>query len=122
MFIDLVHDIPGRVRFAIPALKGSAGRGRALGAYAEAITGVAAARVSLLTGSLIIEYDGAAQTRERIFAALHAASFRLRPRASMPGSAKPSSPLDAMVTGAFAKILVRMIAEEALHAAVLAII
>jgi hypothetical protein len=40
MFIDLVHDIPGRIRFAIPALKGSAPRGQALGAYVEAITGV----------------------------------------------------------------------------------
>jgi hypothetical protein len=85
----VVHDIPGRIRFAIPALKGSAARGRALGAYAEAITGVAAARVNPLTGSLIIEYNGAAQTRERIFAALHAASLRLRPRAPSAGPLSP---------------------------------
>jgi hypothetical protein len=122
MLIDLVQDISGRIRFAIPALKGSAARGRALGAYVDGITGVAAARVDPLTGSLIIEYDGAAPTRERIFAALHAAGFRLRRRTPTPGFAKPSSPLDAMVIGAFAKILVRMIAEEALHAAVLSII
>jgi len=59
MLIDVVHDILGCIRFAIPALKGSAARRRALGAYAEAITGVVAARVSPLTGSLIVEYDGA---------------------------------------------------------------
>ena len=122
MLIDVVHDILGCIRFAIPALKGSAARRRALGAYVEAITGVASARVNPLTGSLIIEYDGAAQTRGRIFAALHAASFRLRPRASRHGSAKSSSSWDSMMSAVFSKTLVRMIAEETLHAAVLAII
>jgi hypothetical protein len=122
MFIDVAHDIPGRIRFAIPALKGCAARGRALGGYVEAITGVAAARVNPLTGSLIVDYDGAARTRERIFATLHAAGFRLHPRVSMHGSAKSSSSWDATMTGVFSKTLVRMIAEEALHFAVLAII
>jgi hypothetical protein len=78
--------------------------------------------VSPLTGSLIVEYDGAAQTRERIFAALHAAGFRVRPRASMHGSAKSSSSWDLMMSSVFSKAIVRMIAEEALSAAVLAII
>jgi hypothetical protein len=120
--IDLVHDIPGRIRFAIPALKSSAARGQALRAYVEAITGVAAARVSPLTGSLIIEYDGAARTRGWIFEALHQVGYDVRIREPLSGSAKRSSPLDAMVTGAFAKAFVRMIVEEALSAAVVAII
>jgi len=118
---DLVHDIPGRIRFAIPALKGSAARGQALGAYVEAVTGVAAARVNPLTGSLIIEYDGAARTRRRIFEALHQVGYGVRIREPLRGSAKRSSPLDAMVTGA-AKVLGRMIVEEALSAAIVAII
>jgi hypothetical protein len=121
MLIDLVHDIPGRIRFAIPALKGSAAHGQTLGAYAEAITGVAAARVNPLTGSFLVEYDGAAQTRERIFAALHTAGFRLRSRASRHGS-RSSSSWDSMMSGVFSKALVHMIAEEALHAAILAVI
>ena len=32
MLIDLVHNIPGRIRFAIPALKGSAAQEQAFGA------------------------------------------------------------------------------------------
>ena len=121
-FIDLAHDVPGRIRFAIPALKGSPAKAQAFGPHIGAVHGVTAARVSPVTGSLIVEYDGAAQTRERIFAALFAAGFRLRPRASTHGSAKSSSSWASTMTGAFSKTLVRMIAEEALHVAVLAII
>jgi len=121
-FIDVAHDVPGRIRFAIPALKGSPAKAQAVGPYINAVHGVSGARVTPLTGSLIVEYDGAAQTRERIIASLHEAGFRLRPRASMHGSIQSASSRDSMLTGAFSKTLVRMIAEEALHVAVLAII
>jgi len=121
-FIDLAHDVPGRIRFVIPALKGSPAKAQAVGPYIGAVHGVTAARVSPITGSLIVEYDGAAQTREYIFAALDEAGYRLRPPVSSRGPAKSSSSWDSMMSGTFAKTVARMIAEEALHAAVLAII
>ena len=121
-FIDVAHDVPGRIRFAIPALKGSPAKAQAVGPHIGAVRGVRAARVSPVTGSLIVEYDGAAQARERIFAAVHEAGYRLRPRASSRESTKSSSSWHSMVSGTFAKTVARMIAEEALHAAVLAII
>ncbi|MBV9627744.1 MAG: hypothetical protein JO230_06580 [Xanthobacteraceae bacterium] len=121
-FIEVAHDVAGRIRFAIPAIKGSPAQAQALGSYVAAIRGVTATRTSSVTGSLIVEYAGAAQAREGIFAALHQAGYRLRPRAPSRGPAKPSSSWDSTVTGTFARTVARMVAEEALRTAVLAII
>ena len=43
-FIDVAHDVPGRIRFAIPALKGSPAQAQAVGPYIAAVHGVTAAR------------------------------------------------------------------------------
>ncbi|MBV8095104.1 MAG: hypothetical protein JO110_18115 [Acetobacteraceae bacterium] len=62
----LVHDIPGRLRFIAPCLKGNRQQLAALGKRVRVLNNVTAASVNPITGSLIIHYDSDAAVRARI--------------------------------------------------------
>jgi Heavy metal associated domain 2 len=52
-----IHHVPGRLRLQTPRLKGNRRAAEAALGEAIAITGVLEARVSAVTGSLLITYD-----------------------------------------------------------------
>ena len=62
MFL-LVHEVPGRLRFAAPALKRKAAAGAAVCAGLRELQGVSSASANPYTGSVIVHYDGAPATR-----------------------------------------------------------
>jgi hypothetical protein len=62
MFL-LVHEVPGRLRFAASALKRNAAAGAAVCVGLRELPGVTYARANPYTGSVIVHYDGAPATR-----------------------------------------------------------
>lgn len=114
--IHPIHDIPGRLRFILPALRRDRRRAAAVRARMRAIEGVTSASANPLTGSLVVHYAGAAATRENIVASL--AEFD-------PGivPAEPASAVRARaVADMLAEAVVGRIIERALRAAVAAVI
>ncbi|HET8626777.1 MAG TPA: hypothetical protein VFL91_05130 [Thermomicrobiales bacterium] len=57
--VAILSDLPGRVRLAVPGLRGDPARAAAALAAVGAEPGVLAARASALTGTLLIRYDPA---------------------------------------------------------------
>jgi len=68
--ITLVHAVPGRCRFRLPALTGRVDAGAKLAARLRDIAGITRADVSAITGSVLIEYDAARLTPDLLAAAL----------------------------------------------------
>lgn len=60
------HELPNRLRFSLPCLRRDNPRATVLRARLAALPGVAAAKVSALTGSVLVAYDGHAATREQV--------------------------------------------------------
>jgi len=52
-----IHDLPGRLRIKVRAIKGREQDGALARAQIEALDGVFSARVSPVTGSILIHYD-----------------------------------------------------------------
>ena len=65
-----IHHIPGRVRVWIPALKPNAKAARELQLTMQELPGVASVEVNLLTGSLLVHYDGGSATAKLVFGLL----------------------------------------------------
>ena len=55
--LNLVHHIPGRLRFRSAALKGDASAGELARARFSRIEGVTSVAANPITGSLLVEYD-----------------------------------------------------------------
>lgn len=57
----IIHQIPGRMRLRIPAMRGNAGYFSALSDKLENIEGVAKVKVNPTSTSVVVEYAGEAQ-------------------------------------------------------------
>jgi|HubBroStandDraft_6_1064221.scaffolds.fasta_scaffold163678_2 hypothetical protein len=68
--INLVHHIPGRLRFRSAALKGAPRAGEIARARLNRIKGVTSVAANPITGSLLVEYDLATLTPTRVIDAL----------------------------------------------------
>jgi hypothetical protein len=64
--VRLEHELPRRIRFSVPQLRGDRHGAAAFTARVRTIDGVAEADLIPLTGSLIVRHDGQPGTRERI--------------------------------------------------------
>lgn len=64
--LRVVHELNGRIRLRCPALANPAFDGMHFQAGLENIAGVESVRVNARAASVVIHYDGAARTRERI--------------------------------------------------------
>ena len=62
----LVHDIPGRLRFVLPHLRGSGGAAETMRDQVRPLPGVSGVCASALTGSLLVTYDAQPETRARV--------------------------------------------------------
>ena len=68
--INLVHHIPGRLRFRSAALKGAPRAGEIAPARLSRIKGVTSVAANPITGSLLVEYDPATLAPTRVIDAL----------------------------------------------------
>lgn len=66
----LVHDIPGRLRVVVPALKGDRARAEAVCAELRRVAAARAIEVNPLTGSILIEHAADAEGRASALRAL----------------------------------------------------
>jgi heavy-metal-associated domain-containing protein len=80
MMNALIHDLPNRMRFKVPGLKGNPVRARMVQQEVLSLSGVTAVRANPLTGSLLVEHRGAAATRDAVMARLAAVDRRSRTR------------------------------------------
>jgi hypothetical protein len=126
--IQLVHELPTRLRFTVPQLRGDRRGGAAFCARVRALGGVIDADLIPLTGSLIVRHDGLPETRDRIFRNLESfAPVALPPEpaepppASVPPATAPAR-LDQRIADAVADALAERLAERLVRMAVAALI
>lgn len=70
--MQLVHDVPGRLRFRVASLKGDHRRAATLRHQVRALGGVTMASFNTVTGSLVIHYKTAQGAKESIIDGLNA--------------------------------------------------
>jgi len=58
------HHIPGRVRLRMPEFKANAKGAQEFQAAMQQIPGVASVEINLLTGSVLVHYDGSSKTAQ----------------------------------------------------------
>ncbi len=124
--VRLMHELPGRLRFSVPHLKGDRRRAAAFSARARSLGGVTAADLIPLTGSLVVRHDGLPGTRERILRNLEELgraemARRAQPRSSAGAAAAPAG-LDDRIAGAIADALAERLTERLVRMAVAALI
>jgi hypothetical protein len=122
--VFLAHDIPGRLRFVAPALKGDDRRAAALCVHLRRLPAVQALQFNVLTGSVLVAYDGLAQGREAILRALDCAGYVLMrqfsklpiaPEAPRPGNLRRA-------TGVAIRAAIHCMLDLALESAIIAIV
>jgi hypothetical protein len=116
--VFLAHEVPGRIRFRIPSLKRDCDSGRRLAEHVGAVSGVTAAQVNMLTGSLIVQFDGTARTREEVFAALAEHGYRISEQPSPQSPTKASPPWGSLLADALASAFVDILLRDALYGAI----
>jgi hypothetical protein len=124
--IRLVHELPGRLRFSVPQLRGDRSGAAAFGAQVRALGGVVEADLIPLTGSLIVRHDGLPETRERILRNLEAFGQAAIPqRTEAPPATAAAAPpvrLDDRIAGVIADALAERLTERLVRMAVAALI
>jgi hypothetical protein len=79
-----VHHVPGRLRVQIPALKKNVSKARQLELYLNGMHGVLKSEVSIVTGSIVIKYDGGLVSSTTILNSLHDEGFIRNVHANHP--------------------------------------
>jgi hypothetical protein len=82
--VEMVHQVPGRLRIRILGTKGNPGEAARVKARIESMRGVCAATVNAVTGSVVIHYDPRTTRVEAIAAGLQLDAVSA---AAMPGLA-----------------------------------
>jgi copper chaperone CopZ len=85
--IQFIHQIPGRLRVRIPGLKASGSVAGKVQIALSRISGVNAADINLLTGSVVILYDDQAATLDAIIGVLGVWAFHTRQSEGLGGKA-----------------------------------
>jgi hypothetical protein len=120
----LVHDIPGRLRVVVPALKGDDRRAAALCADLHRLQTVQALQFTALTGSVLVAYDGRVGGRDAILRVLDDAGYTLvrqvPPLPAVPGA--PRSHDLGSTTGAAIKAIIHCVLDLALESAIVAVV
>jgi hypothetical protein len=114
--IQPVHELPRRLRFSVPHLRGDRRRAVALRARLRLLDGVTAVDPNPVTGSLIVHHDGGPETRERILRNLAeftraAAPRRVEPLPRPATAVAPARP-DDRIAEAIADALAQRLAEH----------
>lgn len=65
-----MHNIPGRLRVRIPAIKGSPNKARATQALLMDLEGIESIRANMVTGSIVVKYDPGRFLSQRILSIL----------------------------------------------------
>jgi copper chaperone CopZ len=111
----LAHELPGRLRFSLPGLRGDAERAAALRDALAGLAGVQAVNANALTGSVLVRHDGDAATRDRIVGAIRLAGYRLMSDSAARGTTvragtRPAAAFaEPLIQAAVEKLLERML-------------
>jgi hypothetical protein len=117
----LVHDIPGRLRVVVPALRGDDHRAAALRADLQRLPAVRALQFNALTGSVLTAYDGLVRSRDAILRVLNDAGYEVvRPAPAAAGTPRPRGLQGA--TGSAIKAIIRCMLDLALESAIVAVL
>ena len=65
-----MHNIPGRLRVRIPAIRGSSEKARAAQALLMDLEGIESIRANMVTGSIVVKYDPGRFLSQRILSIL----------------------------------------------------
>jgi len=124
--IQLEHELPRRLRFSVPQLRGDRRAAAAFSARVRALGGVVEADLIPLTGSLIVRHDGMPETRERILRNLEEFARVAIPRRTEPPppATRAAMPvgLDHRIAEMVADALAERFAERLVRLAVAALI
>ena len=107
----ILHELPGRLRAREPAIKGHPARAAALAADLRKLSGVFRASANPVTGSVVVEHDGA---RAAILGAL---GIGPESASAVPSASPTFGPLEALAASVAERLL-----ERALRAAVTALV
>ena len=99
----LLHEVPGRLRVRDPAIAGDASRAASRAALVQALPGIRRVKANPLTGSLVVEHDGAPERRDAILAALGLATH------ASPILAPPSRRIEALFDAIVDRLLERIL-------------
>jgi hypothetical protein len=119
----LVHNLPGRLRFVLPDLKGGGPSADALRALLEPQTALRDVTFRAAAGSLVVIYDVLPGARDNVLDVLRAADVSIAARASCQASTSPrrvgpGKPL----ADTPAKAALHFVVEHALQGAIAAIV
>src|SRR5690348_16439576 len=107
--IVLVHEVPGRVRFRAPPIKGNRRSATRLRSQVRALPGVTRASVNPVTGGLIVHHSGDG-ARESIFRGL--AEVAQQPIITISARASVVAPVPARTQPDLADMVAGMLAEQ----------
>ena len=94
--MSIAHELPGRIRLKGPVLSAPALDRPFFEAYILAIEGVEESRINPKASSIVIEYDGNSDTRDRILS-----SLAVPPQETLSGRRFPDTGVDADASGIF---------------------
>jgi hypothetical protein len=121
--VQLVHELPRRIRFVVSSLKGDRFGAATFSARFQVLGGVTAATLNPLTGSLIVHYDGSAETRDRILRNFEEfGSESVEPPVAMQRLAKAPARLDEAIADLVVNALAECLTERMVRMAVAALI
>ena len=117
----LVHDVPGRMRFVVAALKGDHARAAALRERLLATRLVRTADFNPITGSVVVTHDRLVEARDAVFQALDELGYSVTLSTPFSDAGRPRQ-RDFRPAAFVAKAALHFILDHALESAVLAIL
>ena len=121
--VVLVHDLPGRLRFVLPALKGGGPAADALCARLRQQHAVRDVTIRAVTGSLLVIYEALPGARDGVLHALHTAGVGIAPQAACRASASPNQgDAGGRLAGTLMKAAFHFMIDHALQGAIAAIV
>lgn len=121
--IFLVHEVPGRIRFVASCARHDRRAAASLRRLVRSIAGVKSVTLNRITGSLIVHYTAADDTRGRVLTALMV-DDRGMVQTNAPGRKSPRAwrPEADRLADLVAKVLARELVERAVRMAITALI
>jgi hypothetical protein len=117
----LVHEMPRRMRFVVPALKGDHARAAALCERLLAARLVQTADFNPITGSVVVTHDQLVGTRDAVLRALRELGYSATLSTPFSGAGKPRQ-RDVRGAAFVAKAALHFILDHALESAIVAIL
>ena len=117
----LVHDVPGRMRFVVRALKRDHARGAALRERLLATRLVQTADFNPITGSVVVTHDQLVEARDAVFQSLDELGYSVTLSTQFSDAGRPRQ-CDFRPAAFVAKAALHFILDHALESAIVAML